>query len=200
MSEPAGVIRLRPSTTEPLATGTYARAGFRPEVTVAIGEADAGAWYAVQSFDGFFDVQQGVGTPDVVAVQFARVVAVFGDAGAGSPLRRAADAVEVLRSNPGLAVVETSPAVMAGREGVGVTLDHAGTTAFSPVLVVPPGPISILPGRRLWIGFFDTADGVLGIMVGGSIGRWAEAVTAAQPVLASVTIDGGAAAPAEGAS
>jgi hypothetical protein len=174
----------------PLAAGTYTRAGFEPAVTFAIGQGEAGHWTAVQSFEGFFDVQQGVGTPDVIAVQFARVVAVFGADRASLPVRRAADAVAALAANPGLVVVEASSAVMAGREGRGATVDHAGTEASSPVIAIPPGPISILPGRRLWLGCFDTGPGVVAVLVGGSIARWAEAVTAAQPILASVTIAG----------
>jgi hypothetical protein len=178
-------------SSAPLAAGTYTRAGFDPAVTFEIGEPDTGRWTAVQSFEGFFDVQQGVGTPDVIAVQFARVVAVFGAGGSAAiALTLAADAIEVIRSNPGLLVVEASPAVMAGREGRGVTVDHVGMAPLSPVIAVPPGPISILPGRRLWLGFFDTTSGLLAILVGGSIARWPEAVTAAQPILASVTIAG----------
>lgn len=187
------MIELPAPTAAPLPAGTYHKPGFSPRVTFTIAEADAGAWVAVQAFDGFFDIQQGAGTPDVIAVQFARTIAVFGEGGrsaAAVPLTDAAAAVDTLRANPGLLVLEASPAVMAGRNGHGVTIDHAGTEAFSPVLAVPPGPISILPGRRLWVGFFDTADGLLAIMVGGSVGRWAEAVTKAQPVLASVTIGG----------
>jgi hypothetical protein len=178
---------LVPSPT-PLAAGTYTRAGFEPAITFEIGEADAGRWTAVQSFEGFFDVQEGVGTPDVIAVQFARVVAVFGAGAAAVPVTRAAEAIAALESNPGLAVVEASPAVMAGHEGRGVTVDHVGPETSSPVIAVPPGPISILPGRRLWLGFFDTTSGLVAILVGGSIVQWAEAVTAAQPILASVRI------------
>lgn len=178
------------ASPRPLAAGRYVRPAFAPAVTLEIGDGQAGRWFAVQALDGFFDIQQGVGTPDVIAVQFARVVAIFGVDDRSAPLARAADAEAILRSNRGVAVVETSPAIMAGRVGVGVTVDHAGTAGPSSVLAVPPGPVSILPGRRLWIGLFDTADGVLGIMVGGSIAQWTEAVTAAQPVFATVTIEG----------
>ena len=39
----------------------------------------------------------------------------------------------------------------------------------TPVMVVPPGPLGIDPGRRLWVAFLDTPDGLLAVMVGGSV-------------------------------
>lgn len=48
--------------------------------------------------------------------------------------------------------------------------------------------MSISPGRRLWIAFLDTPDGLLAIMVGGSVATWDEALAVAEPVLESVTI------------
>jgi hypothetical protein len=56
------------------------------------------------------------------------------------------------------------------------------------VLHAPPGALSISPGRRLWIASFDTPDGLLAIMVGGSVAKWEEALAVAEPVLESVTI------------
>jgi hypothetical protein len=56
------------------------------------------------------------------------------------------------------------------------------------VLEVPPGALSISPGRRLWIALFDTPDGLLAIMIGGSVAKWEEALATAEPVLESVTI------------
>ena len=51
----------------------------------------------------------------------------------------------------------------------------------------PPGALRIDPGR-LWMAFFDTPDGLLAIMVGGSVATWDEALGAAEPVLESVRI------------
>ena len=53
---------------------------------------------------------------------------------------------------------------------------------------VPPGALGIDPRRRLWIAFFDAHDGLLAIMVGGSVARWDEALAVAEPVLESVRI------------
>jgi microcompartment protein CcmL/EutN len=53
---------------------------------------------------------------------------------------------------------------------------------------VPPGPLGIDPGRRLWVAFLDTPDGLLAVMVGGSVAEWQAALDAAEPVLESVRI------------
>ena len=133
-------------------------------------------------------------TPDVIAVQFAWPTAIRGARGEPASATRPDEAIDALRANPGLSIVETSEAVMAGLAGSGLTLDHAvRSDDFSPVFDVAAGPISMGPGRRLWIGFFDVGTVLLAVLVGGSIARWAEAMTAAQPILASVTVgsDGG---------
>ena len=78
-SAPAdGVSELR-STTEPLPPGAYTRSSFAPPVIFTLTEG----WRAVQLFDGFFDVQQQVGSPHVIAVQFARPSTVYGAGGDG---------------------------------------------------------------------------------------------------------------------
>ena len=177
-----GTVMELEATGEPLVPGRYTRAGFSPSITL---ELD-GSWEAVQLADGFFDVQQNPGSPDVIAVQFARPLGVFGADDAVEPTS-AADAVEILRVNPHLEVVETSASRIGGLEGSQVTVENAGET-HSHVLHVPPGGLGIDPGRRLWIAFFDTPDGLLAIVVGGSTERWDEALAAAEPVLESVRI------------
>lgn len=187
-----GPLELIPGTHEPLAPGRYRRSGFDPPITFAIGPEDGGRWLAVQGAAGFFDIQQGVLTPDVIAVQFARPTAFAGSGGASLPATDVAAAIAALRANEGLTVVETSPAAMAARSGAGATLDHAGTGEdFQPVLEVAAGPISIGPGRRLWLGLFDLEGagdgGIVACLVLGSVARWTEAVRAAAPILESVT-------------
>jgi hypothetical protein len=167
----------------PLPAGRYTRREFVPRITF---EVD-GPWVAEQLHDGFFDVQQDVGSPDVIAVQFARPDAIYGAEGAGVTPATAAEAVEILGENPGLEVVETSASRMGGLEGSQVTVENT-TGADAQVLHVPPGSLAIATDRRLWIAFFDTPDGLLAIMVGGSVARWEEALAVAEPVLESVTI------------
>jgi hypothetical protein len=189
MEEPTPVATPEPSvqpltaTDEPLPAGTYTRVGFEPAITVTIEDA---TWQAVQLFEGFFDIQHDVGSPDVIAVQFARVTGVYGASGAAQPADPD-EAVELLSGNPNLTVVETSASAIGGLDGSQVTVENAGDEHAS-VVAVPPGPLGIDPGRRLWLAFFKTDAGLLAIMVGGSTDRWDEALSLAESVLESVEI------------
>ena len=179
---PSPAVAELTATGEPLPAGRYTRPGFVPAITI---ELD-GSWQAVQLASGFFDVQQDPGSQDVIAVQFARPNGIFGESGLSDPATADA-AVEVLRSNTGLEVVESSDSRIGGMDGSQVTVENARQSHAS-VMQVPPGALGIDPGRRLWIAFFETPDGLLAIMVGGSTARWDEALAAAEPVLESVRI------------
>src|SRR4029078_3899905 len=73
----------------PLPAGTYTHSTFRPRVVFTIEDG----WVAGTVSPGFFDVQQDRGSPDVVAVQFARVDGIVGASGsAGAPASAAAAA------------------------------------------------------------------------------------------------------------
>ena len=93
-STAAGPAELE-ATGEPRPPGRYPKSGFTPAITHALN----GDWQAIQDATGFFDVQQRVGTPDVIAVQFANVVEVYGEAGAVAPADNA-DAAAILGGNP----------------------------------------------------------------------------------------------------
>jgi hypothetical protein len=181
----AEATALEPSATS-LPPGRYTREGFAPPITLALDEG----WRAVQLFDGFFDVQQDVGSPHVIAIQFANVRGVHGSNNWSEDVTDAAAAVETLGAHPGLDVVESSESRIGGFTGQQITVENAGS-AHAEVIDVPPGPLGIDPDRRLWIAFFDTDDGLLAIMVGGSVERWDEALAAAEPVLESVEIGAG---------
>lgn len=173
-------------TGEPLAPGRYSRAGFTPRITFEIAD---GAWYAEQLFDGFFDVQQDVGSPDVIAVGFAKPSEVFSEEGSSVRVETAEDAAAAVRGHPALAIIGDSTSRMDGRDGIVIEVEHAGGTSGNVgIMTVPPGPLLIAPDRRLWIAFFDTDDGLLAVMVGGSVARWDEALAAAEPILETVTI------------
>src|SRR6187551_2210237 len=77
-SDDPGAVQDLPAGGSPLAAGTYHRAGFVPPVTFSVGEG----WSTGTVSDGFFDIQQASGTPDVMAVQFARILDVVGADGA----------------------------------------------------------------------------------------------------------------------
>ena len=182
-SAPAdGVSELR-STTEPLPPGAYTRSSFAPPVIFTLTEG----WRAVQLFDGFFDVQQQVGSPHVIAVQFARPSTVYGAGGDGVEPTSAAEAAEALSGNEAIEVLGDSTAQVGGMDGRVIEIENAGD-AHATVMVVPPGPLGIDPGRRLWIAFLDTPDGLMAVMVGGSMEEWQQAMDAAEPVLESVRI------------
>jgi hypothetical protein len=173
-------------TGNALQPGRYTRAGFTPRITFEITD---GEWYAEQQFTGFFDVQQEVGSPDVIAVQFAKPSEVYGEEGRSVRVETAEDAAAALRSHPALAIIGDSTSRIDGRDGIVLEVEHAGGTSGNVgIVTVPPGPLLIAPERRLWIAFFDTDDGLLAIMVGGSVARWVEALAAAEPILETVTI------------
>jgi hypothetical protein len=76
---------------------------------------------------------------------------------------------------------------MSGLEGFTVEIENAAEGDVQ-VLRVPAGPLAISPERRLWVSFFDTPNGVLAVMVGGSVARWEDSLAIAEPVLESVRI------------
>ena len=166
-----------------LAPGTYTHSGFEPRITFDVGEG----WQGVQNASGFFDVQQDPDTPDVIAVQFGNVDAVFGENGSSVEIDSAADAVPIIRENTNFEIIGESPSQMSGREGFTVEVENAVGRDVS-VLHVPAGPLAISPNRRLWVSFFDTPDGVLAVLVGGSVAKWDETLAIAEPVLESVRI------------
>jgi hypothetical protein len=171
-----------------LAEGTYTNSGFEPHITFDVGDG----WQGVQNTRGFFDVQRDPGSPDVIAVQFGNVDAVYGADGQAVDIHTAADAVPAIGENPGFKVLGQSPSLLSGLEGFTVEVENAAQSDV-PVVRVPAGPLAISPERRLWLSFFDTPNGVLAVMVGGSVARWDESLAAAEPVLESVHVgdDGG---------
>jgi hypothetical protein len=182
-SSPSSDVAELEVSSEQLAPGTYTRSDFEPDVTFSV----SGEWFAVQMALGFFDIQKDVGSLHVIAVQFANVDALPGRNGATVPLVSAAEAAAVIESNPDLIVLDRSGSRIDGRNGFVVEVENAAQTR-AVVLLTPAGALSIDPGRRLWIAFFDTEEGVLAIMVGGSAELWEDALLAAEPVLETVTI------------
>ena len=178
------------ASPDPLRPGQYTRSGFRPAITFELGDG----WFAGTLDNGFFDVQQDRGTPDVIAVQFAVVRGVVGAEGATVNPETAAEAAAAIAQNPSLEVLGESGSTMSGLTGSNLELENSGE-AHAGILDVSLGRLGIDPGRRLWISLFDTPDGLLAIMVGGSVAQWDRALTTAEPVLESVVIGDGRAAP-----
>jgi hypothetical protein len=175
-------------TAGPLPPGTYARSAFEPPITLELDEG----WRAVQQLNGFFDVQREVGTPDVIAVQFARPERIWSasitEAVAVTTAQEAADA---LAANDRLAINDTSESQLGGLTGTVVDVENGGD-GHEHIMELAAGELGIDPGRRLWVGFYDTDAGLLAVMIGGSVARWDDALAAAEPVLESVRIGEGA--------
>jgi hypothetical protein len=183
--EPSAAAAPRELTTGSgrLPAGTYTASRFRPPVTFALDDG----WVAGTVDSGFFDVQQDRGTPDVIAVQFARVAGIVGAGGSMSTPTTAAAAAKALHENPALVVIDEGPSRLDGLGGLDVTIENRGASTAS-VMRVSAGTLGFDPKRRLRISLFDTPDGVLGVMVGGSVAKWDRTLAVAQPVLESVAV------------
>ena len=175
------------SSGSALPPGTYTRGGFEPAITFTL---SGGEWFAGTLDDGFFDVQHDPGTFEVVAIQFAGVNTVAGAAGAMVPATSAAQAAAALATNPGLVVLGESESQLGGLTGRVVEVENVGDRT-APVMQVAPGTLGIDPGRRLWVALFDTAQGVVAVMVGGPSAGWDQALALAEPILESVVIAAG---------
>lgn len=173
---------LRP-TSGTLPPGTYTRSDFRPPVTFELGEG----WSVGSITPGFFDVQQQAGTPDVIAVQFARLSNVVGADGATIKATSAGAAVAAIKANPALVTIGESESRLGGQTGTVMEVKNRGP-AHAPIFDAPAGRVGIDAGRRLWIALFDTSEGVLAVMVGGSSADWDNALSVAEPVLESIVI------------
>lgn len=171
------------ASPSPLPAGTYTHAAFLPPTTLDLD----GTWTSVARFDDFFDVQQDVGSPDVVAVQLARPSGLVGGAGTAPAPADPRAAIELIRTNPGLTIIEESESRIGGLVGRQATVENS-SGAFVGVLTVAPGTVSIDTGRRLWMAYFATPHGLVGVLVGGSVASWGHALAAAEPVLESIRI------------
>ena len=161
--------------------GTYRNPRFEPPVTVAV----EGGWYAT-ILNGFFDLQQRRGTPEVIAVQVANVDGVVGPDGKRVRPDDAAHAARIVARNPDLEILGESDSRLGGLEGRVVEVRNASGKHAS-ILDVPPGRLGIDDARALWIAFLDTPDdGVVAVMVGGPGEGWDEALAIAEPVLETI--------------
>ena len=167
-----------------LEAGVYTRTAFEPLITF---ELDDG-WVVGTIATGFFDVQQQPGSPDVIAVQFANVGAVVGAHGRVD-VTSAQEAAAAIARNPALTVLGESDSRLGGLVGFTIEVENGGD-GHAGILDVPPGLLGIDPSRRLWISLFDTDEGVLAVLVGGSVAEWDLALRTAEPVLESVVIGG----------
>ena len=161
-----------------LRAGTYINDEFEPTILFSVRKG----WTTEQQTTGFFDIQDKPGSPHVIAVQFANVAADTVD-----------EALEELTGQPNTRVVEQDSSTIDDHTGVVVVIETTDAPdtdppLFRPVLTTLAGPIAIASGRRLWVSLLPVQNGVLAVMVGGSIAQWDRALRVAEPVLESVRI------------
>jgi hypothetical protein len=176
-SAPGGPTPLD-GAADPLPAGRYTKPGFTPAISFRVGSG----WHAVQEATGFFDVERDPGALDVIAVQFARP----------SDPQTAREAVASIRGRRGLVVRSTDTHRIGAASAIRIVIDNADPDLqaqhFTAALTLEAGPLSLASGRRLQIDLIDTSDGLLAILVGGSVRRWAATERVAEPVVRSVRL------------
>jgi hypothetical protein len=170
------------ASDEPLAAGRYSRGAFVPRVTFEV----AKGWLAVEAGARFWHLQRKAGRPRAVAVMFARPDGIYRDQGQLLGPTTAQAAADTLGANAAIEIVSSDSSLMSGLTGLLLELEGAATGA--QVLHVPPGPLAIPPGERMWLALFDTPEGLVAIIVQGSAENWDSVLLAAEPLLESVTI------------
>lgn len=179
----AGVLELAGSPA-PLTAGTYTWSPFQPAVLLDLDDS----WTSVNRFEDFFDVEQDVGSPDVIAVQLATPRAIVGERSVPASADPGA-AIAAWKTNPDLTIVEESTSLIGGAQGRVVVIENT-SGRHAGVMELGPGTLGIDSGRKLWIAGFESGGRLLVVMVGGSIAKWDAALAAAEPVLESIRLPG----------
>ena len=168
---------------EPLEPGRYTHEGFRPATSFEVGEG----WFGAHLYADFYDVQVDPNTPDVVAVQLARPSALHSAVIATEDATTAAAAAASLASNETLEATDPEAVTVDGRPGVRLTVT-ARLDAETPIMEVAEGTLSILADRRLEVTFVDLEDGLLAVLLGGSVADWERATELGHPVIETLRI------------
>jgi hypothetical protein len=171
-SPSTSVPELPPGTTE-VPPGRYVLPDIVPGVAV---ELETG--WSSGEVDGTVTLHRPAGADDAV-VTFAIV-----DAGSATAAAEAAGATD------GLTILASSESRMSGLSGPNLEIEHAAAGSLE-VLPTMTGSIGLDPGSRMWLSLFDTSDGVVAIAVSAPVPAWDDALLAAEPLLESVTIQGG---------
>ncbi|MEO8247534.1 MAG: hypothetical protein ABI622_10495 [Chloroflexota bacterium] len=168
---------------EPLEPGRYTHEGFTPATSFEVGPG----WFGAHLYADFYDVQVDPNTPDVVAVQLARPSALHTSVIATDDATTAAAAAASLASNETLEATAAEAVTVGGHDGVRLTVT-ARLDAETPIMEVAEGTLSILADRRLEITFVNLEDGLLAILLGGSVADWERAIELGHPVIATLRV------------
>ena len=166
-----------------LEPGRYTHEGFAPATSFELGPG----WFGAHLYPDFYDVQVDPNTPDVVAVQLARPSALHRSVIATDDATTAAAAAASLVSNETLEATDAEAVNLGGHPGVRVTVT-ARLDAETPIMEVAEGTLSILADRRLEVTFIDLEDGLLAVLLGGSVADWERAIELGHPVIETLRI------------
>jgi hypothetical protein len=178
-----GARQLVSGVQQPLAPGRYTHEGFSPATSFEVGAG----WFGAHLYADFYDVQVDPNTPDVVAVQLSRPRALHTSVIRTDDATSAAAAAASLASNETLDATAAEPVTVDGHPAVRLTVT-ARLDAETPIMEVAEGTVSILANRRLEVTFVDLEDGLLAILLGGSVADWQRATELGHPVIETLRI------------
>jgi hypothetical protein len=177
------VAQLVSGLDEPLAPGRYTHQRFVPVTSIEVGEG----WFAAHLYADFYDVQVDPNTPDVIAVQLSRPRALHSSVIATDDATTAEAAAASLAGNETLDVTPVKAVTVDGRPALRLTVT-ARLDAETPIMEVAAGTLSILADRRLEVTLVDLDEGLLAILLGGSVADWERATQMGRPVIESLRI------------
>jgi hypothetical protein len=172
--------------------GRYALRGFDPRITVDLD----GSWESLAQRNGYtslVQVSRPTGSNPYLAgtlVQITLVDSVTAERDSSIKPTTANEAVDSIKQSLESWVIETSDSRIGGLDGKQLTVEWPGELV--PIHGVvglvggPGGAIVLSPGKRDWIAFFETEQGVVAIIVNGTIESWDAQLAAAEPVLEEI--------------
>ena len=173
---PVGTRALPATEGRALSAGTFIKEDFQPNPVFRLGRG----WHMGHDIAGFFDVQQRPNTPDVIAIQFARVYSAGTSAGAVRQLHRIKNLTVTDRGSTSIAGLPASEVQIDSRN------PHLTPAKYTGIFTVAAGQLYIGSGRRLLVDFIQRQGALVAVLVGGSVRNWAATMHAAQPVLRSI--------------
>ena len=176
-----------PQANVNLPAGRYADSDFVPRVTVEVEDL---VWVSGEQADGLVTLLRSAspGSQESITLRFARPTSIHAGPDSITDATTATAAVETLVANPAVVHLVANESLMDGVAGSAIELDAAADGQTYGVMLTKAGSIEVAAGRRLWVAFFDTPEGLLAIVVEGSSAAWERDLGLVEPVLESVTI------------
>jgi hypothetical protein len=165
----------------PLAAGTYSMASFTPRVEVTV---PGQGWQAFHHEPRFWDVARET-DQGALALMFQAPTLVYGPDGP-APATAPAQAVELLRTNPGVVAGEPVSIVVDGQSGL--TIDLVTTAEDTQLLAGERGLLGMGPTTDVRLAFFEVDGALLAIGLVAPRGTLSSAAAEVQPLLDSVRI------------